>query len=109
MAETRIGSVLLTAPFVSISVDNMTRIRTSFSSGIVALALALLWAVTLPAQNAHSVNITPEKVTLLIGESKTFRLIDQNGHMQRHVSWSISDSDAFQTEGNDEWIIKIGR
>ena len=65
------------------------------------LAVLLLWAVTLPGQSSFVI-ITPDKVTLTIGESKTFRLVDQDGRPQRNVSWTISDPGAFQTDERDE-------
>jgi hypothetical protein len=74
-----------------------------------ALLALLLWANALPGQGSHSINITPEKATLLIGESKTFRLVDQNGQMQRNVSWLISDSDAFQSQEGDELVVTAKR
>jgi hypothetical protein len=73
------------------------------------LGALLLWAVALPGQSSHFVKITPEKVTLLVGESKTFRLVDQNGQMQTNISWSISDSGAFQIQEGNELFITAKR
>jgi hypothetical protein len=67
--------------------------------------LALLWAVALPGQSSSFAVITPAKATLLIGDSRSFRLVDQNGHMQRDVSWSISDPGSFQVDQGDELSI----
>jgi hypothetical protein len=67
--------------------------------------ICMVWPAALPAQTTHFLKITPEKVTLLIGEYKTFRMVDQNGQMQRNVTWNISDSYAFQTEEGDELTI----
>jgi hypothetical protein len=76
-------------------------IRRYFPKSLRLVALAL-WAVALPGQSAHFLKITPEKANLLLGESRTFRLIDQNGQMQSNVTWTVSDPDAFQTrEGNE--------
>lgn len=71
-------------------------------SRVRCLAVFLLWAVTLPGQTSSHLIITPDKATLLIGESRSFRLVDQNGHMQRNVSWTISSPDAFQADEGDE-------
>jgi hypothetical protein len=39
---------------------------------------------------------------MLIGESRTFRLVDQAGHMQRDTTWSVSDDRAFDVSKGDE-------
>jgi hypothetical protein len=49
--------------------------------------------------------ITPERATLLIGDSRSFRLVDQNGQMQHDVSWNISDPSALQASEGDELTI----
>jgi len=75
---------------------------------IIYAALALAWATVLLAQSSFVV-ITPEKVTLLVGESKTFRLVDQNGRIQRGASWSLSDIDAFDVDQADELTVTAKR
>lgn len=69
------------------------------------LSAFIVWPATLPAQTTHFLKITPEKVTLLAGEYTTFRMVDQDGQMQRNVTWNISDSDAFQVQAGDEVTI----
>lgn len=68
----------------------------------VSVAAVLLWVIAVPAQNSASVNITPAKATLVVGDSQSFRLVDHSGRMQRNVSWSVSDSDSLQIEHGDE-------
>ena len=46
---------------------------------------------------------------MLIGESRTFRLVDPNGHMQHHVSWNISDRGSSQADEGDELVITAKR
>lgn len=76
---------------------------------IMCLAVLLFSAVALAGQSAPILIITPDRATMLVGESRPFRLVDQNGHMQRHVSWSISDDDAFQADEGDELVITAKR
>ena len=70
---------------------------------IVGVA-ALLWAAALWGQSAF-VTITPGTATMLVGESRPFRLVDQNGRTQRDVSWTISDPGALQAEKGDELVV----
>jgi len=42
---------------------------------------------------------------MLVGESRPFRLVDQNGRTQHDVSWTISNPAALQAEKNDELIV----
>ena len=70
---------------------------------IVGLA-ALFWAAALWGQGAF-VAITPSTATMLVGESRPFRLVDQNGRTLRNVSWTISDPDGLQVENGDELVV----
>jgi hypothetical protein len=71
----------------------------------MCLTLLLLWAVDLAAQSSSFVAITPQSATLFAGESRSFRLVDQNGQMQRNVTWTISDPDALQAKAGDELTV----
>lgn len=68
---------------------------------IVFLGL-VFWMTGLRGQTPNSYLITPDTTTMLIGESRPFRMVDQNGHAQRGVTWIISDAGAFQSSGGDE-------
>ena len=62
----------------------------------------LLWTKALFAQGPNSYQITPNKATMLIGQWRPFCMVDQDGHAQHKVTWTVSDEDAFQTvEGDD--------
>jgi len=64
-------------------------------------AAVLFAAAPLRAQAPQAplfVRITPESVTLLVGQSASFRVVDQAGHMVSHVAWHVSDPDAFWTQ-----------
>lgn len=78
---------------------SMRRLVTLLVSRIVPFAL--LSPLALFAQSG-SLIITPGKTTMLVGESRTFRLVDQDGHMQRDVTWSVSDDGAFDVGKGDE-------
>jgi len=45
------------------------------------------------------------RVTLLVGESRSFRLVNQNGQLQRNFTWTVPDPDAIRTNGGDELTI----
>ena len=67
--------------------------------------VALLWAIALWGQSTPFVAITPSTATMLVGESRPFRLVDQNGRTQRNVSWTISDPGAFEADKGDELVV----
>src|ERR1700691_4178006 len=69
------------------------------------LALLLLWAVPLPGQSSSFVVVTPQSATLLVGEYRSFRLADQNGQLQRNVTWTVSEPGALQANAGDELAI----
>jgi hypothetical protein len=49
--------------------------------------------------------VSPAKVTLTVGESRSFRLVDQNGRMQHDVEWSISIPEDFTVQEGDELFL----
>jgi hypothetical protein len=77
----------------------------SIARAVCLSVVTLLWAAALPAQESSFVVITPAKVTLLIGQSASFRLVDQDGHAQRDVFWTVSDSTALQAVQGDQFAI----
>jgi hypothetical protein len=74
------------------------------AGSLMWLAVLLLPNVVL-AQSSSFVLITPDTVNMVIGESRTFRLVDQNGRMQGNVAWTISDRGAFQVDEGEELFI----
>jgi hypothetical protein len=79
------------------------------ASPLFAFAVALLCVSTAKAQDGSGVLITPNEVTMLVGQSRSFRLVDQSGHAQHGVSWNISDPGAFQASEGDDLTITARR
>jgi hypothetical protein len=79
--------------------------RVIIASRIIALPLLLVLGTASHGQSSHFVVITPEKATLLVGESRRFRLVDQDGQMQKEPSWSVSDDEALQPRTGAELIV----
>jgi len=71
----------------------------------LCLALTCLWPAAGLAQNSPVLAVTPQSATLLPGESRPFRLVDQNGRFQHDVTWTVSDSDGLQASPGDEVTI----
>jgi hypothetical protein len=72
---------------------------------VLCFVLLFVWADALPGQSSSFVVITPQSAALLVGESRPFRLVDQNGQLQRNVTWTVSDPDALQANGGDELTV----
>src|ERR1700722_367163 len=68
---------------------------------VAALALGLC-AAQAQDSSAHFVAVSPAQVTLTVGESRSFRPVDQDGHMQHDVEWSISLPEDFTMQPGDE-------
>jgi Bacterial Ig-like domain (group 2) len=75
----------------------------------VCVAILLLCAGTLLAQSPSFVVVSPQSATLAPGESRSFRLVDQNGRAQSHVTWTVSDPDALQATLEDELTVTAKR
>lgn len=83
----------------------MKRVASFLMPRVLCFVVLIAWAAALPGQNSSFVVITPKSVTLLVGDSRPFRLVDQNGQLQRNVTWTVSDPDALQANGGDELTI----
>ena len=58
------------------------------------------------AYGQDTYQITPDKTTMTIGETRTFRLVNQNGQAQHGVTWTLSDHDAFDSTEGDQLFIR---
>jgi hypothetical protein len=83
----------------------MKRVDSFLMPRVLCFVVLFVWAAALPGQNSSFVVITPKSVTLLVGDSRPFRLVDQNGQLQRNVTWTVSDPDALQANGGDQLTI----
>jgi len=64
-----------------------------------AFAAALLLAITLSgrlgrAQDAASLLVVPSNVTMLVGETHTFRAVGRDGRMLQNIHWTVSPESA---------------
>ena len=75
---------------------------------ILSLGLAF-WVAGLNAQTPNLYRITPESVTILVGDSRPFRMVDRNGRGQHDVTWEVSDSYALEISAGDEVLLTAKR
>jgi hypothetical protein len=76
------------------------------ASCIVVLAVAGLSARAF-AQNPPALVISPEKASMIVGETRTFRAVGKDGRIRHNVRWSISpDSAATLTLNGDEATVQ---
>ncbi|MGB2590817.1 MAG: hypothetical protein WA853_06390 [Candidatus Acidiferrum sp.] len=68
----------------------------------LSLGVLLLAGGTAFGANPNTYQITPDQTTMVIGESRSFRMVDENGQAQHQVRWTLSDVDAFQETEGDE-------
>jgi hypothetical protein len=71
------------------------------TSSLVLLLLSSTLAISSAAQ-IPSLLVTPSKVTLVPGESHTFRAVGQDGRIIRGVQWSVSPAYAAELHSGDE-------
>jgi hypothetical protein len=58
------------------------------------------------AEQPPALLVVPSHATMLVGEDRTFRAVDQNGRIQHNVRWSVSPADAAELKTNaDEAIV----
>jgi hypothetical protein len=74
-------------------------------------ALLLFFGGAASCSRANTYQITPDQSTMVIGESRSFRMVDENGQTQHKVRWMVSDASAFQESEGDElhlWARRTG-
>jgi len=76
-----------------------------FHNGWLFVLAILFASALLCAQQPDSYRITPNKVTLRIGEQRAFRMVDQTGRAQTKVTWTVSDAGAFQSIQGDDLML----
>jgi hypothetical protein len=80
----------------------MRRTIIDLFKAIPCLGVLLLAGGTAFGASPNTYQITPDKTTMAIGESRSFRMVDENGQAQHKVRWTLSDVDAFQETEGDE-------
>ena len=54
------------------------------------------------AQDSPALSVVPSKVTMLIGETHTFRAVGKDGRLRHNVRWSVSPEHAAKLTANDD-------
>jgi hypothetical protein len=76
------------------------------SSMLFALRLLLGLACFVPVWGQGTqLAVTPSVANLVIGGSQRFRLVDQNGRQQHHVSWIVFEPEAFEVQQGDDLVL----
>src|ERR1700722_17765143 len=86
-----------------------TRVRPSTAACYTQLFL--LWAVAMSccasAQTPQSMTVSPDKATMLVGETRTFRAVGRDGRIRHNVRWGISPQNAAAiTVNGDEGTVQ---
>lgn len=68
---------------------NDGRVLIAGGTGMTGDEIAELYAPTPPPPS--SLQITPSSVTMIVGETRQFTVIDNNGHPRSDATWSLSD------------------
>jgi|SRR5579864_3124109 len=80
----------------------MRRTIIDLCRAILNLGVLLLMGGTAFGASPNSYQITPDKTTMAIGESRSFRMVDENGQAQHKVRWKLSNvDDSQETEGDE--------
>lgn len=83
--------------------------RMIYAASIACLAVAMIGRLAF-AQGSNAILVVPSKITMLVGETHTFRAVGKDGRMLRNVSWSLSsDHDAKLTVDGEEGTIQAGQ
>jgi hypothetical protein len=70
--------------------------------GMLCLGVSLLAGGAAFGAGPKTYQITPDKTMMVVGESRSFRMVDENGQAQHKVRWTLSDADAFEETEGDE-------
>jgi hypothetical protein len=77
--------------------------------GILWVGMLLLACGSALGARPNTYQITPDKATMAVGESRSFRMVDENGQAQHNVRWTLSDVDDSQETEGDEFHLYASR
>ena len=69
---------------------------------LLATTFLFLWCATALCPQSYYVVVSPSSATLTVGESRTFRLADNGGHVIKNVDWSALDPGVVEVSGDEE-------
>jgi hypothetical protein len=78
----------------------------------VACVIVLLSSVAAAlgfAQSPPALTISPDKATMLVGETHTFRAVGKDGRMRHNVRWGISPEHAAEIRVNGDEVVVAAR
>ena len=78
-------------------------------STILFMAVLLLAGGSALGASPNTYQITPDKTTMAVGESRSFRMVDENGEAQHKVRWTLSNVDVSQEIEGDEFHVYASR
>lgn len=87
----------------------MRRIIIGSLSTILCGGVALLASGSALGASPNIYQITPDKTTMAVGESRSFRMVDENGEAQHKVRWTLSGVEASQETEGDEFHVYASR
>src|ERR1700735_1250510 len=76
---------------------------------MLCLGVLLLTNGTAFGARPNTYQITPYKTTMVIGESRSFRMVDETGQAQHKVKWTLSDAGASLEAEGDEFPMYASR
>ena len=71
---------------------------------LIAIAVVIGCSL-LNAQSVPAVIVSPASATMLVGETRRFRAVDETGHSLRNVDWMVSQSDIVEVSADDEVVV----
>jgi outer membrane protein assembly factor BamB len=70
----------------------------------IFLLCAGMTPLTAQAQTPQSMTVSPDKATMLVGETRTFRAVGKDGRIRHNVRWGISPQSAASITANGDEV-----
>lgn len=80
-----------------------------FRNRLPILALSILLSLCVLAQAPATLTVSPNKATMLVGETRTFRAVGKDGRIRPNVRWEISPSYAAEVTMNGDEVTVTAR
>lgn len=80
-----------------------------FRNRLPILALSILLSLCVLAQAPATLTVSPNKATMLVGETRTFRAVGKDGRIRPNVRWEISPSYAAAVTVNGDEVTVTAR
>src|ERR1700680_3561615 len=76
--------------------------KVTYAAVLALVAFSMSMTGWVLAQDSPALSVVPSKVTMLIGETHTFRAVGRDGRLRHNIRWSVSPEHGAKLTANHD-------